>query len=288
MILIANRPDGLIRRNIPFIVALVTITGMLFLAVTADLLSARSTTAIDLTSRLKPPVGFGGTSHHLLGTDNLGRDVLSRLLYGIRTSLMIAFIGSVIGAIIGTSIGLIAARMRGLFDEAAMVLIDFQASMPFLIIALASLAFLGNSLVLFVAVLGLYGWEKYARLSRASALAILQQPFIIASRQFGGGEVHIYLRHVLPNIIAPLIVNMTIIVPEIIILESGLSFLGLGVQPPQSSLGNMLGAGREFLYNGWWLSFVPGIVIALTSLSVTIIGDELRDRLDPTSARGRQ
>lgn len=272
---------------LPLALAWIFIAAMLVLAAGADVFSPWTTTAVDLRSRLAPPIGFGGSWSHPLGTDNLGRDVLSRLLHAIQLSLLVAVVGSTIGAVVGTGLGLLAARMRGMVDEAIMILVDFQASMPFLIIALAALAFLGNSLTLFVCVLGLYGWERYARIARATSSSILERPFITASRQFGGGDVHVYLRHVLPNIMAPLIVNLTITIPEIVILESGLSFLGLGVQPPETSLGNMLGAGRDYLYQAWWLALFPGAVIALTSLAVSLVGDALRDRMDPNIAKSQ-
>ena len=154
--------------------------------------------------------------------------------------------------------------------------------MPFLILALSVLAFFGNSLPLFVCLMGLYGWERHARISRGLAIAANAQGYAGAVRQLGAGPMRIYMRHVLPNIASTLIVAATLSFPEVVLLESGLSFLGLGVQPPMTSLGNMVGYGREYITRAPWIMLSPSIVIVLTTLSVSILGDWLRDRLDPT------
>jgi peptide/nickel transport system permease protein len=229
-----------------------------------------------------PPVGFGGTLRHCLGTDELGRDVLSRLIESIRISLLIAFGATTIAAVFGTTMGFLAAHFRGGVEQAVLVLIDFQASMPFLIVALAVLAFFGNSLGLFVALMGLYGWERHARIARGLAIAANAQGYAAAVRQIGAGPLRIYLGHVLPNIASTLIVAATLSFPEIVLLESGLSFLGLGVQPPMTSLGTMVGFGRDYLTRAPWILLAPSLTIILTTLSVSLLGDWLRDRLDPT------
>jgi peptide/nickel transport system permease protein len=251
-------------------------------AILADLVSPYSYTALDLRNRLSPPVAFGGTWLHPLGTDELGRDVLARLIYSIRTSLLIAFGATIIGALIGTSLGFLAAHFRGLVEQAVLALVDFSASLPFLILALAVLAFFGNSMVLFVCLLGLHAWERYARIARGLAISAGAQGYAAAVRQLGATPWRIYGRHVLPNIASTLIVSMTLAFPEVILLESGLSFLGLGVQPPETSLGSMVGYGREDLTRAPWILLAPASVIVLTTLSVSLIGDWLRDRLDPT------
>jgi peptide/nickel transport system permease protein len=255
---------------------------MLAVALAADLISPYPYTALDLRNRLAPPVGLGGTWLHPLGTDELGRDVLSRLIASIRVSLLIAFGATLIGALIGTTLGFLAAHFRGLLEQAVLALVDFFASIPFLILALAVLAFFGNSLVLFVCLLGLHAWERYARIARGLAISGSAQGYAAAVRQLGASPMRLYLRHVLPNIASTLIVSMTLAFPEIILLESGLSFLGLGVQPPNTSLGNMVGYGREYLTRAPWILLCPAIVITLTTLSVSLLGDWLRDRLDPT------
>jgi peptide/nickel transport system permease protein len=255
---------------------------VLLIALSVDLLAPYPYDAIDLRARLAPPIFLGGGWGHAFGTDELGRDVLSRLLYSIRISLLVALLGTGIGAVIGTAAGFMAAHFRGWVDDIVMAAVDFQASMPFMIIALAVLAFFGNSLPLFIALMGLFGWERYARLVRGMALSAIEHGYAVAVRQLGASPWRVYGRHILPNIASALIVNVTLNFPEHIILETGLSFLGLGVQPPLTSLGNMVGYGREYLQSAWWIAVLPGLVIVLTTLSMSVVGDWLRDRLDPT------
>jgi peptide/nickel transport system permease protein len=248
----------------------------------AGLLAPHNYQAMDLRARLAPPALFGGDWNHVLGTDELGRDVFSRLLASIRVSLSVALAGTVIGATLGTVLGFLAAHFRGWFDDLVMMLVDAQAAIPFIIVALTIIAFFGNTLSLFVIVVGLYGWQTYARLARGMALSITRRGYITAVTAVGARPGRVYLRHVLPNIAGVLIVNATIGFPEVILLETALSFLGLGIQPPLSSLGNMLSYGRSYLENAWWIAVLPGIVLSLTTLAVSLIGDWVRDRLDPT------
>jgi peptide/nickel transport system permease protein len=272
------------RATIPplVITALVWIVAMLAVALLADLIRPYGITALDLHARLLPPAGFGGKAAHLLGTDELGRDVLSRLIVSIRISLLIAFGATIIAAVLGTMLGFLAAHFRSWVEQAVLMLVDFQASMPFLILALSVLAFFGNALPLFVALMGLYGWERHARIARGLAISANAQGYAAAVRQLGARPLRIYLGHVLPNIASTLIVAATLSFPEIVLLESGLSFLGLGVQPPMTSLGNMVGYGREYLTRAPWILLAPSTTIVLTTLSVSLLGDWLRDRLDPT------
>ncbi len=262
--------------------ALVWVVLMLIVALGADFLSPYHFAALDLRARLQPPIGFGGAWTHAMGTDELGRDVLSRLIVSIRISVLIAFFGTLISASLGTTLGFVAAHFRGKAEWLILMMIDFQASVPFLIVALAVLAFFGNSLVLFVGLMGLNSWERYARIARGLTISANEQGYAGAIRQLGASSWRVYGIHVLPNIASTLIVSMTITFPETILLESGLSFLGLGVQPPLSSLGNMVGYGREYLTRASWILLFPSVVIILTTLSISIIGDWLRDRLDPT------
>ncbi len=264
------------------IAALAWIGIILVVALLAETIRPYGITALDLRARLTPPLGFGGTTRHWLGTDELGRDVLSRLIVSIRVSLTIAFGATIIAAVLGTVLGFLAAHFRGWVEQCVLMLIDFQASMPFLILALSVLAFFGNSLFLFVCLMGLYGWERHARIARGLAIAANAQGYAAAVRQLGARPLRIYLAHVLPNIAATLIVAATLSFPEVVLLESGLSFLGLGIQPPMTSLGNMVGYGREYLTRAPWILLAPSSVIVLTTLSVSLLGDWLRDRLDPT------
>ncbi|MGJ5179146.1 ABC transporter permease [Bradyrhizobium oligotrophicum] len=266
--------------NVPVSVTIAVgwIVAMLLLAIFADQLAPYGFTKFDLRNRLSLP----GNPAHWLGTDELGRDVLSRLVVSIRISLLIAFGATAISAIAGTTLGFLAAHFRGLVEQFVLMLADFQASMPFLILALAVLAFFGNSLPLLIGLMGLFGWERYARIARGLAISANAQGYAAAVRQLGATPQRVYLKHILPNIASTLIVSMTLVFPEVILLESGLSFLGLGVQPPMTSLGNMVGYGREYLTRAPWIMLAPAATIVVTTLAVSVIGDWLRDRLDPT------
>lgn len=270
-------------RRMPLLIKLAT--GILALAVivavAAPLLAPWHYTEQSLLVRLAPPVWAGGTWAHPLGTDEIGRDVLSRLIYGTRVSLLIALAGTLIGAVLGTLLGFLAAHFRGLVDDAVMVMVDFQAAVPFIIVVLTVLAVFGNDLWLFLVLVGIAGWEVYARLTRAMTFAAQEQGYVRSIRAAGAGPARIYLRHVLPNILSVIVVQITLNFPATILLETGLSFLGLGVQPPLTSLGLMLGEGRDYLIIAWWMAVFPGIAIFLITLSMTLVGDWLRDRLDP-------
>jgi peptide/nickel transport system permease protein len=257
--------------------------GLVFLfAAFGDLFTANSYDVSHLLDRNKPPVFLGGSWKYPLGSDGLGRDSLARLVFGARLSLGLAFVGTIVGALLGTVLGLVAARspnfLGGLIDSA----IDLQAAIPFMIIALAALAIFGNSLMLFVAILSIYGWESYARLVRGSAMSAHTLPFVDAARTIGVSPAVIDFRHILPTVFNVVIVQLTLNFPQTILLETGLSFLGLGIQPPFTSLGQLLGEGRDSLGRAWWLSVLPGSLIFVTTLSVSLLGDALRDRLDPT------
>lgn len=237
----------------------------------------------NLLYRLKPPFWSAlSIDGHVLGTDKLGRDLLSRLLVAIQVSFALALLGTLIGAVLGTILGVLAAHYGQLVDEIVMMLVDWQAAMPFLIIALAVLAFFGNNFYLFLALMGLAGWETYARLTRGLVLSAREQGYAVAVRALGARPWRLYTRHILPNVVGPLIVQLTLNFPQTILLETSLSFLGLGIQPPLTSLGQMLGEGRDYLLTSWWLAVIPGAVIFITTLSMSLFGDWLRARLDPT------
>ena len=267
-------------RGIPVFVTIgfVWIAVMIVVALTADWIRPYNITAFDLKNRLSLP----GNPAHFLGTDELGRDVLSRLIVSVRLSLLIAFGATLISAFVGTLLGFLAAYFRGVVEQVVLMLADFQAAMPFLIMSLAVLAFFGSSLPLLIGLMGFYGWERYARIARGLAIAASGQGYAAAVTQLGASPSRVYLKHILPNIASTLIVSMTLTFPEIILMESSLSFLGLGVQPPMTSLGNMVGYGREYLTRAPWIMLAPSFVIMLTTLSISITGDWLRDKLDPT------
>ena len=258
---------------------------VLLVSAAADLIAPYHYTTQDLVNRLRPPVFMDGLAQYPLGTDELGRDILSRLIYAIRFSVIVAILGTSIGAVAGTLLGFVAAHFRGWVEETLMMLVDAQASVPFMLLALAVLAFFGNSLTLFIVVLGINGWENYARLTRGMVLSASSQGYAVAVHALGASPARIYGRHVLPNILSVLIVQFTLNFPQTILLETSMSFLGLGIQPPLTSLGQMLGAGRKHLLLAWWIAVLPGVMIFLTTLSISIFGDWLRDRLDPTLRR---
>lgn len=282
---VATAPRHPVRIPLGVMLAMGWVGTILAIALLADLIAPYPYTALDLRNRLTGPVGMGGVWAHPLGTDELGRDVLSRLIMSIRMSLLIAFGATVIGAAFGTMMGFLAAHFRGFVEQLVLALVDFSASLPFLILALAVLAFFGNSLPLFITLLGFHAWERYARIARGLAISAGTQGYAAAVRQLGASPWRVYGRHVLPNIASTLIVSMTLSFPEVILLESGLSFLGLGVQPPSTSLGNMVGYGREYLTRAPWILLAPAATIVLTTLAVSLLGDWLRDRLDPTLRR---
>jgi peptide/nickel transport system permease protein len=276
-----------LRRYPPLVLCSLTfVVLVLLVSAAADWLAPYHYTTQDLANRLRPPVFLGGLAQYPLGTDELGRDVLSRLIYATRFSVIVAILGTSIGAVLGTLLGFVAAHFRGWVEEGLMMLVDAQASLPFMLLALAVLAFFGNSLLLFVLVLGVNGWEGYARLTRGMVLSAREQGYAVAVHALGATPARIYLRHILPNIAAVLIVQFTLNFPATILLETSMSFLGLGIQPPLTSLGQMLGAGRSHLLLAWWIAVLPGLVIFLTTLSISLFGDWLRDRWDPT-LRGR-
>lgn len=251
-------------------------------AVFADVLAPRHYSSQNLVLRLKPPSFAGGPAGYLLGTDHLGRDVFSRLLYATRISMVVALVGTCIATVLGTLLGLIAAQRRGIVEELVMLLVDFQAAMPFILLALAMLAFLGNSFTLFLLLMGLNGWEKYARLARGTALGVQERSFIRAVQAMGASPFRVYRVHILPNIAGTLIVQSSLNFPETVLLETSLSFLGLGIQPPMTSLGAMLGEGRDYLLTHAHIAVAPGTVIFCITIAACIIGDWLRDVLDPT------
>ena len=266
-------------------IAMIWLLAILFVAIAARWIMPYDYQATSLLSRLLPPgsTGFDG-NFHLLGTDHLGRDLLSRLFSSIQLTMLVAVFGTFFGAIVGSAIGFVAARFRGWVDDFIMVLVDFQASMPFVIIALSVIAVTGTgNLLLFVLLVGFQGWERYARISRGLTLSAVNHGYAASVRLLGGGTLRVYLLHILPNILAALIVQVSINFPETVILETSMSFLGVGIQPPNTSLGNLLSYGRDYLLNAWWIAGVPGFAIFFTTLSMSIVGDWLRDILDPTT-----
>lgn len=278
------KPLGLLARTpLAVTLALGFMAVMLFVMCFAQLIQPYAFDHVDLLNRMTPPQPLAGASWaHPLGTDTLGRDLFSRLLVAAQTSMLLSLLGTVLGAVMGIALGFLAAHKGGFWDEVIMALVDFQAAMPWFIVALAILAFMGNSMWIFILIMALYGWETYARITRGLVLSAREQGYAQAVRGLGATPAWIYTRHILPNIAGPLLVQLTINFPSTILFETSLSFLGLGIRPPMTSLGQMLGEGRDYLISAWWLAVIPGFTIFLTTLSMSILGDWLRARLDPS------
>jgi peptide/nickel transport system permease protein len=219
--------------------------------------------------------------HHLMGTDRFGRDVLTRVLYGARISLAIGFIAVGISITLGTLIGALAGYYGGLVDTLLMRFVDMLISFPRLVLLIAIIALFQPSISLVVAVLGLTLWPSSARIVRGEVLSLREREFIQAARVLGLSTSRIIFRHVIPNVMGPVIVAATLGLGNIILIEAGLSFLGFSVQPPTPSWGNMINDGREFMVTAWWVSTFPGLAIVMTVVAFNLVGDGLRDALDP-------
>jgi peptide/nickel transport system permease protein len=230
----------------------------------------------DVKRILDPP-----SKRHLFGTDQLGRDVLSRMLYGARVSLAVGFVSVGIAAAIGIMLGAAAGYHGGMIDASIMRLVDLMLVFPRFFLLLAVLAFLRPSIWTIMAVIGLTGWMGVARLVRAEFLALKEREFVVWSQSIGASAFRIIWRHILPNAMAPVLVAMTLGIPAAILTESGLSFLGLGVQPPHATWGNILNEGKDTIELAWWLSVYPGMAILVTVLSYNLLGEGIRDALDP-------
>lgn len=236
----------------------------------------------NLLNRLLPPSFMpGGQPQFLLGTDHLGRNFAIRLVYATRNTLLISFSGMLIASLIGTTLGVIGGLYRGWADTMVMFLIDARLSVPFIVIAIVCSSIFGSDKVMMVLIIGFAGWASFARLIRGQIIQLREANFIECSRAIGASRLRILFEHILRNISSPLIVHATMRLSSFILLESTLSFLGLGILPPDASLGVMVSAGRDYMISAWWLTMIPSAVIVVIVLQVSLIGDWLRDRLDP-------
>jgi peptide/nickel transport system permease protein len=236
-----------------------------------------------LPARLKPPIGFEGyKSGYYFGTDRIGRDVLSNMIYGIRVSLQVAAGAISISVLIGVPLGLLAGYYRGWVDAIVMRAVDIQLALPTILVAMGVLAVWGRGLDKIVLVVGIVGWAIYARTARASVLQIREKEFVESSMALGAKDSKIILRHILPNILTPLVILISVEVPRVVLYEATLSFLGMGVPANVPSLGVMINEGYQVLFSGrWWVSVLPGGLLMLLVLSVNMFGDWLRDAMDP-------
>jgi peptide/nickel transport system permease protein len=236
----------------------------------------------NMTLRLKPPAwAEGGSSKYLLGTDQLGRCVLSRLIYGARISLIVAAVAVLIAAVLGVALGLIAGFFGGWIDQGIMGVTNFFLSFPYVLLAIAIMGVIGPGFSTLILVLGLTSWPVYTRIIRSEVLSVKELEFVDAARALGVREDRILIRHILPNVMNSVMVTASLETARMIINEAFFSFLGLGVQPPIPSWGNMLNDGKAYIFVTWWLVTFPGVAIFLTTLGTNLIGDWLRDLLDP-------
>jgi peptide/nickel transport system permease protein len=259
------------------VVALVIAT-----ALAAPWLSPFDPVAQDIGHRLKPPGwrdAAGGL--HPLGTDHLGRDLLARVIFGAQPALLVASAAVVISGVLGMAAGLVGGYFGGRVDDVLMRLADVQLAFPFILLAIAVIGVLGPSLPTIIVVIGVSSWVVYARVVRGAVLTLREREFVQAARALGGGDGRIVVRHILPNAFAPWLVVATLDMARVIVIESALSFLGLGVQPPTSTWGGMLADGRVYITTAWWLATFPGLAILVTVLGIQLFGDGLRDTLDP-------
>ncbi|QWW71127.1 ABC transporter permease [Rhizobium sp. WYJ-E13] len=252
-------------------------------ALLAPYLGLQVPTRSNLVARMAPPTwtGLFSPGAHPLGTDELGRDILSRIVYGSRVTLTIATAAVVLGGIVGTLLGIVAGYYRGTVDRVLMRVVDIQLALPLMLLALLVIAALGPSTTNLVVVLALTSWLRYARIIRGQVLALREREFVLSAHAIGAGTWRIMIKHLLPNVLTPALVVATLELARIIIMDAALSFLGLGVQPPNPSWGRMLADGRVYISTAWWIVTFPGVAILLTVLSVNLLGDWLRDYFDP-------
>jgi peptide/nickel transport system permease protein len=268
------------RRTAVFGLAVVIVVVVAALA--APLLTPYDPVEQRIAERLQPPGARDSAGRlHPLGTDQLGRDLLARIIYGARPALMVGFAAVLISGLLGMVAGLLAGYFGGRVDDALMRLGDIQLAFPFILLAIAVIGVLGPSLPTIIVVIGVSSWVVYARVVRGAALSLREREFVQAARALGGGDLRVLLRHLLPNVVTPWLVVATLDMARVIVIESALSFLGLGVQPPTPTWGGMLADGRVYITTAWWFATFPGLAILVTVLGINLFGDGLRDTLDP-------
>jgi peptide/nickel transport system permease protein len=279
----APRPARGVRIPWPLYASGLFVGLLVVIALAAPQLAPHNPERGSLRSRLKAPtLEAPDGKAYLFGTDQLGRDVLSRMVFGTRVSLTIGFAAVAVGGLVGGLLGLVAGFRGGWVDEIVMTVADAQLAFPFILLAIGIIAVLGPSFPNLIIVVGLSGWVTYARVLRSQVLSLRQRDFVSAILGLGGSVPRVLVRHILPNVASTFMVIATLELARAIVLEATLSFLGLGIQPPTPSWGGMIHEGREYLDSAWWISVCPGVLLMLTSLVVSRTGDWLRDFLDPT------
>lgn len=269
-------------RRIP-IIPLAIITIVVLTALLANVITPYSPTDISLSQRLKPPFWEqGGSLAHPLGTDPMGRDLLTRMIYGARISLVVGCLGLLVGGGVGAALGLIAGYAGGRVDAFLMRVADTTLAFPIILLAILLVVILGGSLITVVLAVGLVLWARYARVIRGEVLSVRERDFVAQARIAGCSPGRIIMIHIFPNILNTLVVLLSLQVGWVIIVEASLSFLGAGVPPPTPTWGSMIAEGRDYIASAWWLSFFPGLAILVTVLAFNLFGDWLRDALDPT------
>ena len=279
----ATRSRLALNRNWLRVVAIGALLSCIFLvAILAPWIMPQDPLKVSIRDRLKPP-GYVAEDGRMfiLGTDAVGRDVLSRVILGSQLSLLISVSAVLIAAVIGSTIGLVSGFFRGATEAVIMRLADIWLAFPEILLALSVTAVLGPSVTNLIVALGLSRWVSYVRLVRGNVLSIREQEFVTAARSVGVSSPRIMFRHVLPNVFDVIVILAALHLGQMIILESALSFLGLGIQPPTPSWGGMIGDGRIYLHNAWWVATFPGLAIAITVLLAGLFGDAVRDALDP-------
>jgi peptide/nickel transport system permease protein len=279
-----KRWTRLLLRSYTGTVGMFIVLSVIFVSIFAKWLAPHDPNLINAASMMKPPFWIeGGSVEYLLGTDNLGRDILSRIIMGSQISLLVGVSAVLLAGCIGVIVGLLAGYYGGILDNVFMRIVDSFLAIPTILFALVILTIFGPSVPTLIIVLGVTNWVAYARIIRGEVLSIKEREFVKAARSIGVRNHMIIRQHILPNVISPFIVISTLSVATTIIMEASLSFLGLGIQPPTISWGGILSDGRDYLATSWWLSTFPGIAITITVLGIIFVGDWLRDVLDPRS-----
>lgn len=270
--------------TLPFLIIL---TLFVLAAAFPNLFSNHQPDQINLLHRLEPPLFHSNGSVYLLGTDELGRDVYSRMIYGARVSLMVSAAAVLISGTIGGAFGVLAGYYQKTIGSLIMRFADIVLSVPFLLLAILTVAVLGPNLINLILVLSMTRWPRYTRVAYGQTLSVVNQDFVKSSKSLGATPSRLIATHIFPEVIPSLIVVATLEVGLMIMFEAALSFLGLGVQPPNPSWGSMLTEGQQYIYSAWWLATFPGLAIFLVVLSVNLLGDHVRDRLDPKNTNRR-